>query len=577
MMQLLCNGVQLDMYDNAGIQFTHDNPLFAFDNLKCERTTQFKLPSTPVNDRVFSLARIPAYDGTGMRQRFTAQLQASAVTKDGYLYVDNFDGKDYAAVFVTGEFLGLQAVKNAGKIVDVLPDNVKYNTTCTIYNTGVSPAYGRSQIIRQLAYATNAEIPTPSVLLHSVLTTALQQLSVAVSLPEITQYVRFIPDKIGTLASTAIDFTASTRSMSQSTYPIVYTPSVNTDVADVIGTGNDAKVRMLQSDTWYYGKIRQLQAKQTIDIAFPEDWNDNLFIGYFINGDTHLVAEFSFYGDRSFDEYGNITGESLRGRSVTIEQGSWFVIISKDDYVNQDTSGGHMQGWAPQSTYCEFTMQGKAVTSGGIVRLADNLPDVSITDLLKTLAAISGKILYYTDADGITFDTLDYSTWGVEYLDGRLLSKKEVKRTFADYAQKNNVLFESGESVPDKDKLSVAYTINNVNLESEKELQKIPFSEGRSNGVYDTQTLIYNAENEKALADASTGASTMARVPLIKNTYLQNLCTASTQFKVSARMTLFEYMQVTPKTLIQVDGTRYVWTSRSWQKNEAQFTLAKVP
>ena len=183
----------------------------------------------------------------------------------------------------------------------------------------------------------------------------------------------------------------------------------------------------------------------------------------------------------------------------------------------------------------------------------------------------------YTDADGITFDTLDYSTWGVEYLDGRLLSKKEVKRTFADYAQKNNVLFESGESVPDKDKLSVAYTINNVNLESEKELQKIPFSEGRSNGVYDTQTLIYNAENEKALADASTGASTMARVPLIKNTYLQNLCTASTQFKVSARMTLFEYMQVTPKTLIQVDGTRYVWTSRSWQKNEAQFTLAKVP
>ena len=52
-MQLLCNGVFVDLYENTKIQFTHYNPLFAFDSLKCERTTQFKLPTTKKNDSLF--------------------------------------------------------------------------------------------------------------------------------------------------------------------------------------------------------------------------------------------------------------------------------------------------------------------------------------------------------------------------------------------------------------------------------------------------------------------------------------------------------------------------------------------
>ena len=59
MMQLVCNGSRLDLYENTDLQFMEENPLFAFDNIKCERTTSFKLPATPTNDRVFSLARIP--------------------------------------------------------------------------------------------------------------------------------------------------------------------------------------------------------------------------------------------------------------------------------------------------------------------------------------------------------------------------------------------------------------------------------------------------------------------------------------------------------------------------------------
>lgn len=117
-MLLLCNNIKLDLYADASLQFKHTNPLFAFDKLECERTTQFKLPSTPTNDRAFLLARVPAYVGTGMRRKFAAQLQVGTIVKDGYLYVSEFDGKDYTAIFVTGELIGLQAVKNAGKLSD---------------------------------------------------------------------------------------------------------------------------------------------------------------------------------------------------------------------------------------------------------------------------------------------------------------------------------------------------------------------------------------------------------------------------------------------------------------------------
>lgn len=120
MMQLLCDGVLLDLYDNAEVQFTHENPLFAFDDLKCERTSSFKLPTTPTNDKVFNLARIPAYDGEGMRRKFTAQLQMGAAVRDGYLYVGSFDGKDYNCIFVTGELVGLQQIKDAGKMPNIL-------------------------------------------------------------------------------------------------------------------------------------------------------------------------------------------------------------------------------------------------------------------------------------------------------------------------------------------------------------------------------------------------------------------------------------------------------------------------
>lgn len=199
-MLLLCNNIKLDLYADASLQFKHSNPLFAFDKLECERTTQFKLPATPTNDRAFSLARIPAYVGTGMMRKFSAQLQAGTIVKDGYLYVSEFDGKDYTAVFVTGELLGLQAVKNAGKLSDWFvrsdtaqwgvidtPSSVLFQTLRYANKSELSGGVGR--------YNVSDVLCRPCISLYLLMVYALQQtLGVTIpSYPSDLQNLVYIP------------------------------------------------------------------------------------------------------------------------------------------------------------------------------------------------------------------------------------------------------------------------------------------------------------------------------------------------------------------------------------------------
>lgn len=581
MMRLLCNNTYLDLYDNAGMQFTHTNPLFAFDDLKCERTTQFKLPTTPTNDAVLGLARVPAYAGTGMRQKFSAQLQMSAVVKNGYLYVAGFDGTDYNAIFVTGELLGLQAVKNAGKLHDIL--------NCTgsdlVRTYGNSPTAYMSNSFARIAYKSNGLV-NPSLRLYSVLKDALDALGVNYTLP--TDYARIIPATARGIVSQggAFSRTAYIPTTESGTIPVVATAVISGayGLADVFGTAT-AGVSLNTVDNnnvshVYKGKVTMLKPKQKISITFPDNWPNDVFIGRFVSQPDEYVPQleiFSFLGERSFDTDGTITGESLRGRSVDIESGETFTFIDIDDWnAHYADSGQSGSGWTfggGDWADIAFTIEGGEIAEGDTVRAQDQLPDLTVIDLLKTLAALHGKVLNYTEADGITFDDLNFASWAAIDIDGKVTKMGEVKRTFFNYAQRNTVSFESGGNVLDVEKIVTAYNIVNDNIENEKELQVIPFSEGGAEGA---RVYVRVDEDTFILADADTNDSFMHRVSLPVNAGLQALCTTSTQIKVNVHMYAVEYEQITPKTLLRLNGTKYAWTSRSWQDDEAQFTLARV-
>lgn len=598
MMQLVCNGVALDLPEGSGLQFTQENPLFAFDNLKCERTTQFKLPATATNDRVLSVARVPAYSGEGMRRKFAAQLQAGAIVKNGLLYVTAWNGKEYDAVFVTGEMIGLQAIKDAGKIADILNPvgglvwdaaNVQDANALAVYSTDVALA----------RYLTNAAPCHPSFDLGGIMAAAYRAATGRTS-PAYTRGFRIIPKELQGMPKTACALTYTGTQNEPGTSEI-NPPYANTLSATGFGAAVEVAEQVLYAefggtqglDRWF--KLRQWRTLQSIILTFPDDFPDDLFLlSVKDTGATGSDPEFNplsadwFLGDYSFSAAPGkpVTGTPLKGRSVTIQTGTPFVLLSRDWYEYDD--GFNWNGFrylSDNSGYAvEVTAENDEIAVGDTIRVKDILPDLTVTDLLKIHAYLTGTVLNYTDADGVTFDVLDFDTWERVDITQKKMTENEVRRVFADYAQRNVIEFDSAEDVLSNTRVRAEYTIDNDNLDEIKTLATIPFSEGEiaaADGFicprFDAEDVEKNTLPQDGIYFATPqGGKYGRRVTLTPNARLQDLCDASTQIIVTAWMTAEEYEAINAKTLILCDGTLYVWTARQWQKNAAKFTLARI-
>ena len=411
-MQLICTGVVLDLYDNAGLQFTHSNPLFAFDDLKCERTTNFKLPATPTNDRVFSLAKIPAYSGEGMRRKFTCQLQAGAVVRDGYLYVANFDGKDYNAVFVTGELVGLQRIKDLGKISEV----IEYTETETYGGAGVSPTAAKYDIWRNVNYlkpAGNTLCPSlnGSRLYYDIL---LKNGIPASPLPASLEGMRIIPAELKGV-NTAMQFKCTIADYQQPSSPAP-TNNFNTLIFDSSlfdAENTEYGVAMMQNggtspNNWF--NVRQYKAKTNLTLVIPDNWPDTLYI-YDLSGNHEDENGDSFYGERWFSKRLNQSsvtahGDRLAGRSVEIAAGETFSFVDSSYYsyssVTAMGSTTYNRGFMLTDTPTfdtDYTIEVKTDTeTGNLVRAQDNLPDITFIEYCKTLAALQGKVMIYKES-----------------------------------------------------------------------------------------------------------------------------------------------------------------------------------
>lgn len=585
MTQFNVNGRLLDLpADGVNLQFKKSNPLFAFDSLECERSTSFDVPATPNNDVIFGLAKVINGTGAGMRVRYAAQLQADGVVKDGYLYVTSFSGGKYKCVFVTGELLGLQRLKYAGKVKEIctLTDTYTYGGTGT-------PAILKSSPFAPVAYLnenTGDNPPHISLRLYSVLTNCMNVLCVPVAWPQGGwEYVRIIPSEMHGLTESAQHFyRVGVGSMSENDNPQVSLVSFTglSWLFDTALASVACLIQDTQTTTLYHGRLQQLIPRQSITISFPANFPSDVFVGRFVDGGTTNASECQFYGDYSFDDSGTITGDPLAGRTITIPANSEFVFLRGGDYMNGEESGGaHVRGWfyglVPTQIDEDITLKGEVSASlppYNVVNIADNLPDCTVVELLKVVAALTGTVLNYDDENGVTFSDLDCSTWCAKDLTGKVIETSDLTRTFGDYAQQNNVVFDSSDKVLQIERLGQKYTIQNENIEAEKELQKIPFDEG---GLYGDLLFVRDADgyDKDIIADADTNRPSMERVHLPKCNGLQAICDVSTAVKLKVRMSLFEFNRLTAQMLLYSNNAFWVWNSAQWSKNVATFDVSK--
>lgn len=601
-MQLLCNGIFLDLYDDTSVQFKHENPLFAFDKLSCERTTQFTLPCTPVNDKAFELARIPAYKGEGMRRKFAAQLQDGQVVKDGYLYVSNFDGKDYAAVFVTGELIGLQEIRDAGKIADFW--HPAGSIVWSQENVKDANTYAGQQSLALTRYKTNDMPCHPSFDLSDVMNYAYQAITGhGLTVPRQRGF-RLIPKELPTLPKMSVGITYAGTGVD---YDDSYQPA---QYANVMTISDGAQIIQQQdlvlligvggsTMQWKYLKLHQFVPRQSIIITFPSDFPSGYYLMSIedkgVDGsdpEYNYLSQAWFLGGYSFHQKSGggtaSSGTPLAGKSVEVPAGTPFIILTEDAY-EYEPSPFNWNGfrWINSETYTYnltgIVIEGKDIAVGDTVRAMDILPDLTLVELFKIYAYCVGKVLMYDETNGVSFDDLDFTTWPEVNLSDKLVKRKDVRRTFGDYVQHNYIRLKSGGDVPVNQTITQEYTVDNDNLESAQDIGTIPYSEGSIDVDGGYTVARFDAEDtakHKLYADGIMVCGAAAcglRISLPKNASLQALCDASTQIQITARLSLLEYNDIKPKTLIYIDGKRYVWTARDWQKGEANFTLAQIP
>lgn len=611
MIQFSIAGELLELPEDFNLQFTRKNILFAFENIECERSTSFDVPATPKNNNIFKLAKWVACTGVGMRQRLPASMISGVVTKDGFLYVDSFDYKKnvYKAIFLSGDLLGLKAIKDAGEIADIIQP---FNSTT--WGSPVDASVGAQDWWRCIKYKQQFNgTPYPSVQVGETIRQCFTALNVQGTLPSIADSMRVIPASLSGISS-EVRFT-STPKTPQSTTDTANTAAVNNDWFEVVNDiiVNDAygiAHREYPQSWWeYYGNQQRCQlsgykTRLALNITFGNDMPDNVAMvteisGYDLAGTLGMRG---FVGARAFSFHGEdgtfiLLGNSLKNNTVSLPANTKFAFVPVD-ILDGEGARSQMDGYHGIAFYApdlsttglpayEYTAELKTADPevGHDAMLLPHLPQCTLIDLLKMVANSTGTVLNYSDDAGVTFETLsDLANWRKIELDGKVLNKKQMERKFSDYGQNNWVQFDSDKFVSLLERIKINYTVNNQNLEKDKELQTIVFSEAAigtqdGNTTY-TPIMIKNPdaqETEKAtLCLAGDNDTYLGRTMLAKNAFIQTLCDASTAVELDARMTLLEFSRVVPKTLFTYEGTRYVWTEAQWSKNVATLKLNKI-
>lgn len=575
MIQLLVNGNPLDLPQDLRIDFKKSNILFAFDNISFERTTSISLPKTTNNLVLFGFANDLHTYGQQMRVAVPADMYMGVVVKSGYLYVNSFSysKNEFNCVFVTGEFIGLRALKELGKATDAI-DTYAY----TKWNV-VNDFAATYPIFHTFYQHSKEKVNKPSYYIGNLLTNMLTQAGIACEQYPINnlEVVLGDPKPIQAVEATITQTVLNPNPLTSSQDPVKYNNIALSGYAapafkPIYDSGGYTfePVVVFGIDRYYYPTY--LECEMNIKMTFPTDFGAE----FFLYGKRGTQGEMTFYGDYSFEDNNGVLtyqGTPLNGRTVELKKGDAFIIVSPNDYTHTNNTIGFYPNLISTSVFNGIIIEGyDDFEDGDVILLRDNLPDISAIDILKIYAYLDGKVLWYNSEENkIYFEQLNYNSYPIVYIDGKVISRDSIERKFGDYAQNNLIEYAESEDITGVLRLILNYPIDNKTIEDENVLYTIPFSEGRQFGesmqlyMGDSDTIAYSSLNRR-----------LYRTSLTRNTNLQSILNVSTAIEVKSKMTLFEFQQIKDKCRIGYDGAEWVWTDAQWSDGVATLSLSKI-
>lgn len=618
MVSFSVNGQALDMPAGLSLQFQRKNILFAFDSIQVERTTNFSIPATPNNMRIFGFANSHLTSGEDMRVKIPATLTYGVLTKSGVLHISKYNvkNKTFECVFLTGELEQLKRVKDAGNLSEYYyPQSVAQISGSS---TGLDSLWGIVTYIQNYPFGGEDYQTFPSYNIKKVIEGALSALGVQSRIGDFANDLRVVPSEMkrGTLVKfestpkTGTKKNALQFSDTIGTFPSTLGEDVacNNIVCEVYNPATEfPKAWRFVRDELAFN-IDGFSLSHDVTLTFPDTFPSNIALVRIISGGGVQPLDFveEFLGDYRyiFDPYtGDWTAKdglySLAGLSVNIPANTAVGFLRMDGNFQTKSPAGFAYGYEDVALAMPAYTDGMPAFSGEfemrytdekMVSLYDNLEERKITDILKDVAAIGGVLIDVRD--GVIILDSDFSNVLNKAADIELrdvISVSTLTRTFSDYSQRNTINFEQSDNVKDIDRVSLEYLISNKNIQDEKELIQIGWSEGGSElpKDEDIQRLIavYPNTVDNINSDVPMIASVdefyaadfhMTRVGIKRNALIDRLVDKSTSISVTVRMKMFDFDRIVSDTVFWFNGSRWVWTDAKWSKDTATLELAQL-
>lgn len=571
----------LDLPTKFKLQFVKKNAFFAFDDLEVERTTTFAVPKTPNNLLALGFANDFHRSGEMMRRRVAAQMQSGLVTRDGYLYVGSFNGSEFECIFVTGDLLFLQAIKELGDWSSYIPDDI----VCGLNSSIISSGDGQSVVAARVNYRTDGRVQ-PSWLFPRVAELACANAGASVQWGDTLQRLegqriivgkpKGIPETTVTLKRWRLDSPTTSEP-----YPIENIAVIEGEdtLGSVIGIDETQTLRKV-SGSWEqpvesYGYVKQWVARQDLSLHFADDTPEDIFLGT-----VNVAGGVGFIGDYSFAKNSDgsviVTGEPLAGRDIDITAGQTFLLFTPDDEHSLSEAPEAIGGYSisHNTLECSVAITGKKEQpENAVIRARDNVPEMTIIELLKVIAALTGQVLSVENGSIVFVENVLGNTMRDDL---RVIKWGELTRTFSYYAQRNIVRYDSDEQIVSTDRLHLVYSIDNVNITEDKELLTIPMSEGSPMYWGSDRVIFVRGDFDGYTLALGIFGIYMSRVELVANEYLQGLCDASTSVVMECRFSALDFERLTYDTRLWYDGAAWVWTEAQWSNDVARFSLSRI-
>lgn len=547
----------LDTGDPTGVAFKASNPFYRFCDISLGRSTEFSVPATAYNRQLLQFGEDPAEYGEMMRRTFPAQMVYDGGVSDGILTVTGYASEAFSCVFTIG---GTEWIENFnGKKLKDIPLLSPVTIPWTSASVGVSDSDNTVQMVPYDRDVVGAALPAPCMNVQNYIVALLGTMGIGLSFAaNLNKYWLVSASMVGgdeesiTITSTAAnDMTVTGDSLGMLSVEDISVEwgTVKLWSGGVIGGGSFS--------------AKGLKAVRSVKLALSTSGNPDCYV-------VKWSAKMSRYEE--------LAGPGLNG--MTIE-------LKKDDIVFFAATpvkwNGYHDTYHPLSITATLTPQESNMQQGDTWNLAFNAPDMTLFELLKSVALATGNDVVVLPSD-VAVVPSDYGTPTMKALD-KVISVDSVRRNveaWGSNTRKKTVRFESEDYVTEP--LSSVYEIDNDNLDGEDEVRSA-FSEGNvgTHGVeIDDHDGTKFTAKKWTIAYAEDGDKWLRRVSSPSSVACSDIASESTCVRVKVQASVadfFDIIGIMTGGLFRVfvwRGCSYVWTDADWSEGVMGLTLQRV-